>query len=237
MPEQGQHSRSTCRSASGAATERARFDEWRRALPRPLASPAKFALEGRQDRDRHPASGQRRRRRALFLPGRRRADRLCRAAKLPPQGRHADRRAEAPPRRARAAVGRAGAGRRARAGDQRRARARCRRAAAAIGGPGRECASSTRSSARWLGGLLLNLMPCVFPILALKALHLAGRAATSGRRDAMRWPMRPARWSGRARWARCCWRSGRAEARRAGRSSCRTRARPSSCCCWRRRSR
>ena len=46
---------------TGAATERARFDEWRRALPRPLASPAKFALKRRQDRDRHPAAGERRR--------------------------------------------------------------------------------------------------------------------------------------------------------------------------------
>ena len=43
----------------------------------------------------------------------------------------------------------------------------------------------------------------------------------------MRWPMRPARSSGPARSARCCWRSARAEARRAGRSSCRTRGRSS----------
>ncbi len=37
------------------------------------------------------------------------------------------------------------------------------------------------------GGLLLNLMPCVFPILALKALHLArsGREAADARRDAL----------------------------------------------------
>ncbi|HET9459747.1 MAG TPA: protein-disulfide reductase DsbD domain-containing protein, partial [Sphingomicrobium sp.] len=38
-----------------------------------------------------------------------------------------------------------------------------------------------------LGGLLLNLMPCVFPILALKALHLArsGGEAGHARRDAL----------------------------------------------------
>jgi DsbC/DsbD-like thiol-disulfide interchange protein/cytochrome c biogenesis protein CcdA len=38
-----------------------------------------------------------------------------------------------------------------------------------------------------LGGMLLNLMPCVFPILALKALHLArsGRDAASARRDSL----------------------------------------------------
>ena len=37
------------------------------------------------------------------------------------------------------------------------------------------------------GGLLLNLMPCVFPILALKALHLAkgGRDEREARRDAL----------------------------------------------------
>jgi len=38
-----------------------------------------------------------------------------------------------------------------------------------------------------LGGVLLNLMPCVFPILALKALHLArsGRDAAAARRDSL----------------------------------------------------
>jgi thiol:disulfide interchange protein len=38
-----------------------------------------------------------------------------------------------------------------------------------------------------LGGLLLNLMPCVFPILSLKALHLArsGSSNESARRDAL----------------------------------------------------
>jgi DsbC/DsbD-like thiol-disulfide interchange protein/cytochrome c biogenesis protein CcdA len=38
-----------------------------------------------------------------------------------------------------------------------------------------------------LGGILLNLMPCVFPILALKALHVsrAGRGAGEVRRDAL----------------------------------------------------
>ena len=38
-----------------------------------------------------------------------------------------------------------------------------------------------------LGGILLNLMPCVFPILGLKALHLAraGESATEARRDAL----------------------------------------------------
>ena len=43
----------------------------------------------------------------------------------------------------------------------------------AIGDTGARGDPAGRCSARSLGGLLLNLMPCVFPILALKALHLA----------------------------------------------------------------
>src|SRR5262249_39804505 len=37
------------------------------------------------------------------------------------------------------------------------------------------------------GGILLNLMPCVFPILGLKALHLAkaGQSDAEARRDAL----------------------------------------------------
>ena len=52
------------------------------------------------------------------------------------------------------------------------------------------------------GGMLLNLMPCVFPILALKALHLAQVGRRRRQPGAMRWPMRRARWSGRPRSAR-----------------------------------
>jgi thiol:disulfide interchange protein len=38
-----------------------------------------------------------------------------------------------------------------------------------------------------LGGILLNLMPCVFPILGLKALHIskAGESASEARRDSL----------------------------------------------------
>ena len=88
------------------------------------------------------------------------------------------------------------------------------------------------------GGLLLNLMPCVFPILALKALHLARSGGDAARtRGAMRWLMQRARSSAPARSALHCSPSAPAEARRAGHSSCRTRARSCCCCCWRRRSR
>ena len=43
---------------TGPPSERARFDEWRRALPRPLASPAKFALRGDRLLRRHPAAAR-----------------------------------------------------------------------------------------------------------------------------------------------------------------------------------
>ena len=38
-----------------------------------------------------------------------------------------------------------------------------------------------------MGGMLLNLMPCVFPILALKTLHIskAGESPSAARRDAL----------------------------------------------------
>jgi DsbC/DsbD-like thiol-disulfide interchange protein len=45
VPERGEFSLNLPVGAGGA-TERVRFDEWRRAPPRPLASPAKFALVG-----------------------------------------------------------------------------------------------------------------------------------------------------------------------------------------------
>ncbi len=82
-----------------------------------------------------------------------------------------------------------------------------------------------------VGGMLLNLMPCVFPILALKALHLArsGGDEAGARRDALATP--PERWSAPGCSARPCSPSARRAARRVGRSSFRTRAPLLSCCC------
>ena len=75
--------------------------------------------------------------------------------------------------------------------------------------------SSNASASSWwlavvgglIGGLLLNLMPCVFPVLAIKLLGFAAMAAmyapapgrfghTAGRCSAL-WP-----------WGRCCWDCG-----------------------------
>ena len=116
----------------------------------------------------------------------------------------------------------------------RSAAGRKQRHAARRGRAGRDAMGRPRSLA---GGILLNLMPCVFPILALKALHLS-----HGRRERVRGAarrarlMRQARSSGPACSASPCSRSARRERKPAGRSSCRTRARSCSCCCSRSRS-
>ena len=76
-----------------------------------------------------------------------------------------------------------------------------------------------------LGGLILNLMPCVFPVLSIKAIGLVEQAKkhpaavrTKGlvfaagviALDAGVWPP-------------CCWRCARAVSRSAGASSCNRR--------------
>ena len=76
---------------------------------------------------------------------------------------------------------------------------------------GRSIGDARREALLWAvlgaiaGGMLLNLMPCVFPILALKALHLS-RAAARAREARARtpWPTRRARSSAPARSASRC---------------------------------
>ena len=80
------------------------------------------------------------------------------------------------------------------------------------------------------GGILLNLMPCVFPILALKACTSRVREGTRARLAPTRSPTRRAQSSEPRRSAQSCSRSAPREPRRVGRSSCRTRERSCSCC-------
>ncbi len=87
------------------------------------------------------------------------------------------------------------------------------------------------------GGMLLNLMPCVFPILALKGVAPGAveRRQSAARRDALGYAAGAVVGTGLLGVALLAIRAGAAP--RAGRSSCRIRA-PSSCsCCWPRRSR
>jgi len=169
----------------GEATERARFDEWRRALPRPLASQAKFEI----NRDKIeiaiplPASvtiGQ-----PYFFPAddgpidyaapqsfRRKGDTLIAELK---------RRRGAPDRLS--GVLALGDGRgleiSAMPGE-------VPKGGQPVGGLGANAVLYAILGAL-VGGLLLNLMPCVFPILALKAVHLArsGGDEKHARRDAL----------------------------------------------------
>ena len=103
---------------------------------------------------------------------------------------------------------------------RRPARCRRRRAAAA-----RASRCGSRSLFAFLGGLILNLMPCVLPILAMKALALAGHGG--GGRHAAREGLAygvGAILSFVGARRRCSSRCARAARRSAGASSCRSRS-------------
>jgi DsbC/DsbD-like thiol-disulfide interchange protein len=74
-----------------------------------------------------------------------------------------------------------------------------------------------------LGGMILNLMPCVFPILALKVVGFTGMPVISKRTGAAVWPTLPAWCCHLWRWVRCFWRCGRRASSWAGVFSCKTR--------------
>ena len=169
----------------GEPTERARFDEWRRALPRPLASPAKFALKGDWIELAIPLPESVTIGEPYFFSAndgpidyaapqrfRRNDDLLIAELKR--------RRGEPPSLSGVLALG-----------DGRGLEIE------AVPGPvpqGGESIGERGSNVilfaiigALVGGMLLNLMPCVFPILALKALHLArsGGNERQARRDAL----------------------------------------------------
>jgi DsbC/DsbD-like thiol-disulfide interchange protein/cytochrome c biogenesis protein CcdA len=167
------------------APERARFDEWRRALPRPLATPARFELAGQTLRVAIPlprdiAVGE-----PYVFPitdgavdyaapqhFRRGGDTLI--AELTPHG--------GPPKEF-AGVLALGDG----SGlEFKAAPGTVPQGGQPIGDTGARAILLAVIGAI-IGGLLLNLMPCVFPILAIKALHLAksGGEAGHARRDAL----------------------------------------------------
>ena len=167
---------------NGPPVHRARFDEWRRALPRPLASAATFALSGNRLRI------------AIPLP---RKLTLGNPYVFPADDGPVD---YAAPQKFR------------RSGDTLIAELQRKRGEPAeftgvlALGDGRGLEFTARPGivpeggapvgsldgkvvlfailGALLGGILLNLMPCVFPILALKALHLA-KGAQDARRDAL----------------------------------------------------
>lgn len=184
VPERGEFSLNLLVGAGGA-NERARFDEWRRALPRPLASPAKFALKGGKIEIAVPLPESVTIGEPYFFP----ADDgpIDYAA---PQGfrRNGDVLIAELKRRRGEPASLSGV---LALGDGRGLEIK------AVPGPVPEGGSRIGDLGAdavlyailgaLVGGLLLNLMPCVFPILALKALHLArsGGEERAARRDAL----------------------------------------------------
>ena len=165
--------------------QRAQFDEWRRALPRPLATQAKFALTADKVRVAVPLPKSVAVEDPYLFPA---ADGLVDYA-----GQQHFRRvgdlvvAELPRKDASAktfdgllSLGEGeGLEFHAVPGD-------VPSGGSAIGETGTNAVVWAVLGAL-VGGLLLNLMPCVFPILALKALHLAksGGDERAARRDAL----------------------------------------------------
>ena len=184
VPERGEFSLNIP-VGRGAATERERFDGWRRALPRPLSSPARFVLKGDRLELAVPlpesvAIGE-----PYFFP----ADDgpIDYAA---PQGfrRNGDMLIAELKRRRGEPASLSGV---LALGDGRGLEIKAAPGAVPEGGSRLgELGSQAILYAilgALAGGLLLNLMPCVFPILALKALHLAkaGGNERQARRDAL----------------------------------------------------
>ena len=183
VPERGEVSLNV--PIGGMATRDGRFDEWRRALPRPLATPARFAVKGDRIEVGIPLPDSVTVGEAYFFPAddgpidyaapqsfRRKGDLLIAELK----------------RRRGDPVALAGV---LALGDGRGLEIKAVPGAVpeggqAVGGLGAQAVLYAILGAL-AGGILLNLMPCVFPILALKALHLArsGGADWKARRDAL----------------------------------------------------
>ena len=163
--------------------ERSRFDEWRRALPRPLSTPARYAVEGDTLRVAIPLPESIDVGKPYLFPitdgvvdyqakqsFRRSGDTLI--AELQRNGQPKTFEGVL-------AFGNGGLQFRAVPGP-------VPSGGSAIGELGADAVLWAVLGAI-LGGMLLNLMPCVFPILALKALHVsrAGGDAGEVRRDAL----------------------------------------------------
>jgi DsbC/DsbD-like thiol-disulfide interchange protein/cytochrome c biogenesis protein CcdA len=184
VPERGSFSLQVS-VGEGAASERTRFDQWRQLLPRPLASPAHFELAGDQLRLAIPLPASVALGEPYVFPlidgpvdyaapqsFRRAGDTLIAELK----------RKRGEPARFAGVLA---------LGDGRGLEFTA--TPGAVPGGGVAVGALDMAALWWavlgalVGGLLLNLMPCVFPILALKAAHLAraGGEEREARHDAL----------------------------------------------------
>ncbi|MEH3123222.1 MAG: protein-disulfide reductase DsbD family protein [Sphingomonas phyllosphaerae] len=157
----------------GAVTpaRRAQFDEWRRALPRPLGSTATWQIDGARFRLSVPYPADAPLGEAWFYPARGGATDYPAQQTVTRDGERLvveTKAAATPERGALEGVLTLGDG----------------TALALVAQPGTVAPADASAALDWgvalaafggalLGGLLLNIMPCVFPILSLKALGLA----------------------------------------------------------------
>jgi DsbC/DsbD-like thiol-disulfide interchange protein/cytochrome c biogenesis protein CcdA len=163
----------------------AQFDQWKRALPRPLASPAKFAIAGNMLRVAVPLPRDVTVDEPYLFPA---ADGPVDYAAKQTFRRSGDLLVAELPRRTGEPAEFAGV---LSLGDGRgleihAVRGDVPRGGQLVGDDGMEAIVWAILGAI-AGGLILNLMPCVFPILAIKALHLArsGGDEKEARRDAL----------------------------------------------------
>ena len=164
---------------------RAQFDQWRRALPLPLASVARFEIDGDVLRVGIPLPADVRVEEPYLFPA---ADGPVDYAGKQKFRRHGDLLIAELPRRRGEPQRFAGV---LSIGDGRGLEIDAIRGAVPDGG--RPHGRLAPQAVLWavlgaiVGGILLNLLPCVFPILTLKALHLArsGGEAAHARRDAL----------------------------------------------------
>nr|WP_246167150.1 protein-disulfide reductase DsbD domain-containing protein [Sphingomonas piscis] len=183
VPEEGELSTNLV-VGTGAPDRRPQFDTWRQALPQPLAAPVQFATAGDKLRL------------AIPLPASVRADepyvflateKIGDYAGEQKFSRSGDTLVAELPRKGGGANRFEGV---VALGDGRGLSFQ------AVPGAVPDASGTTGGSETTLlwallgaiaGGILLNLMPCVFPILALKALHLskAGGDSREARRDAL----------------------------------------------------
>ncbi len=164
---------------------RSAFDHWRKALPRPLASAAHFQLAGNTIRLGIPLPRDVKVEKPYFFPS---VDGPVDYAGEQHFSRRDDLLIAELPRRRGEPAALAGV---LSLGDGRGLEVET--SPGPVPGGGTPLGNLGTDALLWAvlgaiaGGILLNLMPCVFPILALKALHLArsGGEAKHARRDAL----------------------------------------------------